>query len=233
MLLAYLDESSSATRYYIGALMVDESAALPLIEALDKIMNDTAAAYPQLDPGTELHAHELVNSKGKWGPMKNLLRVRIKVFELVLRAIVQHGAHLIVEGIDVTRLHERYASPDNPHTLALMFITERENEYAQACDQRALMIADEVDHRDEHRRNLWVAQRSGTWGYRAQKIDRVVDTLHFAPSHTSRLLQAADVATFLYRRRATHTEADPPAEREWARLYEILRPAIARARCWP
>jgi len=104
VLLAYLDESSSATRYYIGALMVDESAALPLIEALDKIMNDTAAAYPQLDPGTELHAHELVNSKGKWGPMKNLLRVRIKVFELVLRAIVQHGAHLIVEGIDVTHL---------------------------------------------------------------------------------------------------------------------------------
>ena len=30
------------------------------------------------------------------------------------------------------------------------------------------MIADEVDHRDEHRRNLWDAQRVGTWGYKAQ-----------------------------------------------------------------
>jgi hypothetical protein len=95
------------------------------------------------------------------------------------------------------------------------------------------MIADEVDHRDEHRRNLWYAQRWSTWGYKAQTIDRIVDTLHFAPSHSTRLLQAADVATFLYRRRAAHIETDPRAEKEWARLYAIMEPIISRQHRWP
>lgn len=114
-----------------------------------------------------------------------------------------------------------------------MYVTERVNEHARSRGELALLIADEVDHRDEHRRNLWVAQRTGTWGYKAQTIEHIVDTLHFAPSHSTRLLQAADLATFLYRRRTAHNETDPRAEREWARLYRILEPAIARQRLWP
>jgi hypothetical protein len=40
-------------------------------------------------------------------------------------------------------------------------------------------------------------------GYRSWRIERVVDTLHFAPSSESRLLQAVDLIAFLYHRIAT------------------------------
>ena len=46
-------------------------------------------------------------------------------------------------------------------------------------------------------------QDVGTWGYRHRRIQRVVDTLHFAPSSESRLLQAVDLIAFLYHRIAT------------------------------
>src|ERR1700678_321438 len=58
--------------------------------------------------------------------------------------------------------------------------------------------------RPAHRRGLWRYQRSATWGYRSRQITRVADTLHFAPSSSSRLVQAGDLARVLARRIATH-----------------------------
>jgi hypothetical protein len=239
VLLAYLDESYTNDFYFIGALIVPEAAARPLTATLDNLMTSTAAAYQVIGADAELHAHELVNAKGDWKPMKSMLRARIGIFEAVLRAIVAHDAKFIVEGIDTTKLAERYSTPDDPHRLALMYTMERVNEYAgqvsgtSGVDTYALVVADEVDQHDEHRRSLWVGQRQGTWGYRSQKLDRIIDTIHFLPSHTSRLLQASDVATFLYRRRRVNKEVDPRGEAAWARLEDILRPQIVRARIWP
>jgi hypothetical protein len=86
-----------------------------------------------------------------------------------------------------------------------MYVMERINEYTQVVESdagqptSALLIADEIDRHDEYRRDLWMGQRGGTWGYKAQVLDHIIDTLHFTPSRSSRLLQAADVSTFLYR----------------------------------
>ncbi|WP_143030218.1 DUF3800 domain-containing protein [Pseudonocardia oroxyli] len=216
-----------------------ETAARPLAAALDNVMLRAASSFDVLDPTTELHAHELVNAKGAWKPMKAMLRARIGIFEAVLGAIAEHDAKFIAEGIDRTKLAERYATPDDPHPLALMYVMERVNEYTaqitrtSGIDTYALVVADEVDQHDEHRRSLWVGQRQGTWGYKAQVLDRIVDTIHFVPSHSTRLIQASDVATYLYRRRAVHSETDARSEAAWARLYELLRPQIVRARIWP
>jgi hypothetical protein len=111
-------------------------------------------------------------------------------------------------------------------------LVERVNDFAQAHDKLVLLIADEIDQHDTYRRNLWSYQRNGTWGYRARAIDRIVDTLYFAPSNVSRLLQAADLVTYLYRRRDGHQETDPRAEREWATLWGRLAPVVQHAHCW-
>lgn len=239
VLLAYLDESYTDTHYFIGALVVPEAAARPLVTDLDDLMERTSTAYDEIDPSVELHAHELVHGKGGWKPLARMHRARIGIYEEVLAAVARHDVTFIVEGIDRTKLSERYAKPDEPHSLALMWIMERVQEYTRTVERKvgtatfALLIADEVDQHDEHRRNLWVAQRDGTWGYKAQVLDRIVDTIYFTPSHSSRLLQAADFTTFIYRRRKTHVETDPRAEAAWARLYGLLEPQIVRQRVWP
>lgn len=232
MLLAYLDESYTPECYYIAALIVPEASAAPLTEALDRIVQKVAAQHPGFDAEAELHAHHLVAGKGEWAPVRQMLRVRIGVYQDSLRAIVDHGAELIVRGVDVPRLQRRYTDPDHPHSLVLTFLIERVDDYARAKGQLALMIADEIDQMDEHRRNLWFVQRNGTWGYRARPIKNIVDTLHFTPSKASRLLQAADLAVFLYRRRQTHTETDARAERQWEILWKMLQPIIAYHGCW-
>jgi hypothetical protein len=60
----------------------------------------------------------------------------------------------------------------------------------------------------------------------------VVDTLHFAPSHASRLVQAADVITFLYRRVFTHAETDDRSRRSKIARWNRLKPKVHHQLCW-
>lgn len=232
VLLAYLDESYTQERYYMGALLVPEESAISLTAALDDIVTTVTRHCPELSPEAELHAYELTGGKGDWVPTKQMLRLRIGVYRDALRAIADHDAKLIMRGVDIPRLNERYAAPDHPHSVVLMHLIERVNDHAELRGERVLMIADEIDQEDEHRRSLWQLQRTGTWGWRARPIEMIVDTLHFAPSKASRLLQAADLAVYLYRRRRTHTETDGRAERAWSDLEDILQPVIVHSHCW-
>ncbi len=232
MLLAYLDESYSDTRYYLGAVLVGAEAAKAIAAAFDAIVEKAAAAYPELDSQAELHAHELVHGKGDWAPLQSMMRVRIGIYNDAIQAIADAGAKVIIRGVDIERLNQRYAQPDHPHGIVLGHLIERINDHAEARDTHSLMIADEIDERDTYQRDLWLCQRNGSWGYRARPIDRVIDTLYFAPSRASRLLQAADLAVYLYRRIHAHVEADARAEQAWKALWERLEPSIAYAWCW-
>ncbi len=131
------------------------------------------------------------------------------------------------------RLDKRYPDGhDHPHSVVLTHLIERVDEYAERVGQNALLIADEVAEQDSYRRDLWQYQRSATWGYRQRQITRVIDTLHFAPSHSSRLVQAADLVAFLARRIATHTETDPRAKQEYATMWKRIEPKVWHQHCW-
>lgn len=232
MLLAYLDESYTTERYFIAAVIVPEASARPLDEALENIVTKASLSYGGLDRETELHAHELVAGIRGWKPMHPVLRARIGIYHDAIQAIVDHRAEVILRGVHSERLRARYSKPDHPHSVVLTHLIERIDEHAEARDELALMIADQIDKEDTHRRNLWFCQRNGTWGYRGHAITRVVDTLHFAPSKASRLLQAADMVAYLGRRHFAHTETNAQAKREWGALWERLQPAVWHAQCW-
>ena len=119
----------------------------------------------------------------------------------------------------------------NPHESTLTFLIERVDEYAERVDDLALIIADEVDGQERFRRDLWHYQRQSTWGYRARQITRVVDTIHFAPSKSSRLVQAADLVAYMARRQ-THVETDGRAARANAVIWARLGPCIWHQQCW-
>jgi hypothetical protein len=105
---------------------------------------------------------------------------------------------------------------------------ERIDDHARTCHpkQRVLLIADEVDGQDGHRRNLWDYRRRGTPGYRSSRLVQIVDTIHFAPSHASRLIQAADLIAYMYRRRKLHHETDQRAadanQRIWSHVSDRI-----------
>jgi hypothetical protein len=232
VLLAYVDESYSTQRYYMAAVVLTGGGAQRLTKSLDEIVSRAVQDIPEMSELTELHAHEIVTGKKGWAPLRPQLRTRIGVYRAALTAIVDSGAAIILRGIDFPRLKNRYQEPDNPHSLVLGHLIERVNDLAVERDELAVMFADEVDQHDTYRRNLWFFQRSGTWGYRARPIDRVVDTLYFAPSNVSRLLQAADLVAYLYRRHHEHVETDARAQREWDAMWDQIAPAVHHMNCW-
>jgi hypothetical protein len=233
VLLAYVDESYTRERYYIAALVVPDSAATSLVQALDKIVVDASWAYPGLDHRAELHGYDLVSGKRAWAPLKKDVRSRLGVYNAAIQALADHHAAVIVRGVDRERLTVRYGGrADSAHSVVLTHLIERLDGYGVARGENVLIIADEVDGQGEYRQALLTYQQGSTWGYRAQKITRVIDTIHFAPSHASRLVQGADLVAYLYRRRATKVESDARAERAWAATKERIIACQVHFHCW-
>lgn len=64
-------------------------------------------------------------------------------------------------------------------------------------------------------------------------LDRLLDTVHFAPSHQSRMLQAVDMIAFVYRRFLTVNESDPRAHETMRKLWAKIMSKSFDEGSWP
>lgn len=190
MLLTYVDESYTDDWFAMAALLVDGPEAVTLTAELDRVATAAVKAYG-LDVGVELHGHEIFHAGGAWKGVPP--RARIGVFDDVIEAVAARDVRVIARAMDVVGQRARYRVPDPAHTVVLQHLLERVDECATSLGDYVLVIADEVDGQAKHRADLSSYREVGTTGYRHRKLTRIVDTLHFAPSHASRLVQAADV----------------------------------------
>lgn len=220
MLLTYVDESYSKDRYFIAGLAVHHEA----IRSLENALNDVVArGVRELGVGSrraELHGHPLFHGEADWEKAKP--RQRIAIYNWAFEAIAERDVRIFLRGVNSKRLRERYTHPDDPHDVCLQHLLEKVNGYATGTHQAALVIADELHEHDRRRTDFRDFKDYGTPGYLSSKLPRIVDTIHFAPSHHSRLIQAADLVAFIHQRRNTHTEKDARAakanETLWARI---------------
>jgi hypothetical protein len=235
VLLAYVDESYSQgwDRYWIAALVCPEGVVGPLSNALDAVVAKAAAGYSGIGTRAELHGHALLQGKDDWAPLRGMVRSRIGVYNDAFDAIASHDVRIMIRGVHVPRLNERYTYPDHPHTVVLQHLLERIDIHAENDgDQPALVIADEVDRASEYRRELWRYQRDSTPGWRSRRIKNIVDTIHFAPSHASRLVQAADLIAYLHGRMTSGADRDDRAVRANEKLWSRIVPRIYHNDWW-
>jgi hypothetical protein len=233
MLLAYLDESYTKDLYLIAALVVPEDVAQPLTAALDDVVRDVAWTHGKVTTDAELHGNDLWGGKRDWAPLGPEKRLRLGVYDKALQAIGAHDVEIVIRALNSKAHRQRYkdrAYP--PHEVVLEHLCERIDHRAKVHDQKALMIADEVDDPKQLRLDLWHYQRYSTSGYRSQQIKHIVDTIHFAPSHASRLVQGADLLAFLARRRRVHTETDPAMQRTVDTMWSHIEPRIRHNFIW-
>lgn len=200
MHLAYLDESYSASRYFIAALLIPCHQARSLTEDLDGVVNAAATGYGGVPSDTELHGHDLFQGTGAWEPLKTKLRARIGVYAQALKAISAYDVAVVLRGVDRIAQERRYSHLIPPHNVVLEHTLERLNDFAEQKGDDILVMADEIPGAAGHQRDLSFYQRKGTTGYRSRKLSRIVDTIYFAPSTASRLLQAADLVAYLHHR---------------------------------
>lgn len=235
MLLAYVDESYNRDFYYMAALLVPEPSLQPLATALDGVAAKAAASFAGVPAGCELHGYELFHGKAGWAALNRMPRARIAVYRDALAAIAAQPVHLLIRGVDRARLAARYGErADHPHSVVLGHLVERIDECAAAHGELALVIADELaqDDQRQHRDDVWTYRTSGTYGYRGHRLTRIVDTLHFAPSRASRLVQAADLVAFLARRVLCGEDHDPRAIAANEGLWRRVTPRVEHCWCW-
>ncbi|MCX5561113.1 DUF3800 domain-containing protein [Streptomyces sp. NBC_00038] len=233
MLLTYVDESHSRGLYFLAALLCPDAEANSLAEALDEVVLTAGDDFGGIRAETELHGYDIFQGKNAWERLASKPRARIGIYNNALQAIADHDVKIIVSGVDLARLKRRYGSGhDHPHSIVLTHLLERVDEYAVRHDERALIIADECDGQEQYRRELRHYRTFGTWGYKARKITTVVDTMHFASSEASRLLQAADLVAFLYHRIQSGADTDARAKRANERLWARVEHKVVHQRTW-
>lgn len=230
VLLTYVDESHSKDRYFIAGLAVHHEDVRSLEGALNDVVKRAVTELGVGSSRAELHGHPLFHGNGEWEKAKP--RQRIAIYNWAFQAIADHDVTIFLRGVNIKRLKERYTYPDDPHDVFLQHLIERVNTYAGQTEQAAMIIADELHEHDRRRRDLQDFKDYGTPGYLSSRLPRIVDTIHFAPSHHSRLIQAADLVAFLHHRRQVHTETDPRATKANDGLWSRIENKIHHQHVW-
>lgn len=233
MLLAYIDESYSKSKYYIAALIVQDRDVTDLSARLDDVVADAAENYRGIAKTAELHGHDLFQAKHDWAALDKMVRARIGIYAKAFTAIASFEVAVIIRGVDRDRQKVRYSNVADPHSVVLEHLLERVDQYAKDRNERVLVISDEIKEQEAHRGELRFYREFSTSGYRARQISQVIDTIYFAPSHATRLLQAVDMVAFLHHRMETHTNgADMRAVRANHALWAHIAPRVHHAHCW-
>ncbi|WP_406384522.1 hypothetical protein [Streptomyces sp. NBC_01618] len=148
--------------------MVAEKHLRPLHRALDSVVAKAADHYP-VDRHAELHGHALVQARDDWTRMgnkgHNMVRARIGVYADAMKAIGAYDVRVIVRGLDLRASGARRTDGcPPPHEVVLRHLLEQICEHVQVRDELALVIADEIDGADDHRRHFRDYQLAGTGG---------------------------------------------------------------------
>jgi hypothetical protein len=235
MRLIFIDESARDDRYYFfGALIVDAVALRAIESGLDEAAARVARSVPGFNPETEFHAVEMFHGKNGWAGVPADVRARACITTATV--ITRSTAHFLFRGIDVRAHRAHHTTEAGPVHLAtlseLLEAVDGHLEQADPSEQLGLVLADDHHAADGARRSLRDFKAGASAGWTAGPLTRIADTLYFGPSHESRLLQAADFATYFLNRDRTVPERDRRAARATARIARAVRSITVDETVW-
>lgn len=231
MILFYYDEVKyhppQQDSFWLGGIGVPSEIISEIEQQVNEVSQD-AFGSSLLRKNTEFHGKEICRGNGMFKGVPE--DVRLAFLERLL-AIVGRN--------DIFRIHVEIKPGNISHSLkpheeiAFMYLTEQFNSLLQEQESIGMMFGDY----DEPAIGTSVAslsrfRKGGTeWG-RAKEIDRIVDTVHFAKSHHSRMIQLADI--FLYCLQFFYGDN----RAQWRnRLQNVIRESkvyvCAKSRTWP
>lgn len=239
MLYAFIDESErDEAFYFLSAVVCTDEQAHELSMKLHRIMGKHAKSSPLLTIREEFHASAMMRAEES--PWRRIpLRLRLRIYAEALEAIKGSGCRIYIEGIDVEAQKARgYKNITPPRELALGYLLERINDCGkEAAAEPVRVVADEHHTSEISRSNFNRYQLLGTPGYRSSRLPHIESPLQFEASHTNRLLQAADLVTYIFNRYTTIRDGDPRAMKAQQDLWQTIAPAAqwprGRARIWP
>ena len=197
MYVTYFDEvkpnpTHGQNYYLIGGLSVNMERIRSIEQNVTKLSLDIFGSA-ELSPTTEFHASAIYFGKG---PFKGMpIKTRLKILDDLTT--------IISESDDIRRIYVAIDTPkiflklrDVPN-IAFAFFCEKLENLLRSEMTSSLLIGDldKEQMKSMIRNFLQYREMTTPWAY-GTKIERIVDTVHFAQSHHSRMIQLADVYLF-------------------------------------
>lgn len=196
--LTYFDEIKPDRRvgrdwYLIGGLVVPFAQVSTIEERLSELAEEFFGQR-EMTPATEFHAADIYSGKGPYKGWSSERRVELLTrLAEVLGAAVESDVGKVWACINVDKLQTN----TDPAKAAFAYFCERVQSFV-GKDGKTLLIGD-LDGEESRRmiRDFSRYRSDGRtpWQYGAP-IPSIVDAVHFAHSHHSRLLQLADIFLF-------------------------------------
>lgn len=227
MKLAYVDESYTSGCFVMGAVLIDDASGPVLHHALEDIAERARTLWlPGREGPLELHGNPIFQGTGPYEPIAHEVRKLISIYEDSMHAVGASGARIFLQGLDTGRHRAHCAAPGPPSEVVLQHLLEQIDVHARSNGEQVLVICDEVDDANRQRDRLRDFRAGGTSDFGAARLGNILDTLHFAPSCHSRLVQAADLVAFLWRRRLSVVESSPKKAVVVERIWRLVEPAV-------
>ncbi|MHC9669580.1 DUF3800 domain-containing protein [Corynebacterium diphtheriae] len=233
LLHAFIDESEYRDKYFIlSALIVEDDKLKQLNSDLKALLSDYCRGDTNVAPTYELHGYDLLQRKGDW---KNIrMNIAASIYKRALGVINQHGAAIYFETIDREAQRQRYQRVYNHRSMAIGYILERVNEYAEEHGNIANAYLDDHYTAPEGRKEFIEYRDKGTFGYKSSKLVNI-KKMEFYDSKSLFGLQASDLCCYIYQRNLCATDASPRAQQLQDKLWSIFAElrSSGQSRIWP
>lgn len=203
--LIYVDESGSSAREPIqitAAVVVRDNLWHAIESSMEAIMQDYI--LEQDWDAFEFHACDLYQGHGYF---ENWDRsVRHEILTRILKVLTDYELPVVYGGVDKPRLRTKYIHPADPNDLAFLLCAERVERWfvATAGEESGMFIADETKARKEMKVSVKLYRKIGIpLGIRDERLEHIIDTIHFADSQETFGIQLADFCAYFIKRAST------------------------------
>jgi hypothetical protein len=226
----FVDESYGEHDYYVGGIVVSTAQQAVLVSELQSFKRLLAEKF-SVSGDIELHGHEIMHGQGSWLCLYGRVHESVWVCRRVLQIVVNSGARIHMQGVDVRRLNARYRYPDSPYRITLRHLLERVHDECVASGLRSSVTADILDESDAASAAIAGFVRRSTPGYRPTRLCHI-EPMSYVDSSRSLGVQAADIVAYILRRRLEVRNAHPKALKAARQLFNTAQPNIRSCRRW-
>lgn len=223
MLLAFTDESYSGRRYYQSAFIV-EADDLELLELLILEANQYAQGFG-VPAGIEYHGHSIMSASKGWEVLGNGFGSKVAIYTDVLQRISRTRGTLIIQGVDINCLNNRYSYPQPPHEITHKNLLDTVDRYAESKNDSVIIYSDQTAT-EKRLNDLFLLYQIKSTGGPFPRYLRNIVKIEYVESHHHAGIQIADLCVFLFRRLDDHEEVNPKTRKAVEKMWQILNPRI-------
>lgn len=234
MYLIYLDEAGNTgfrlddpdqPIHVVGAVIIADKNWLAIEDVFNALVARVAPKKADRR-GFEFHAADLVYGHGFFETWS--IEDRNALVNELLDIVTTNELPIVYGAVNKPELKKKYAYPSVPHDLAFLLTAERVERWFKnrAKDAVGMFIADETKADKDMKASLPQYRELIAFGGRGDRLEHIIETIHFAASTETYGIQLADLVSYLIKRKlmgkATTME-----------FYKRIQPLIYTGRMFP